>query len=176
MLIIGGQVAWDPDLDLLVELLAVVDNHLAALGAKWQGASEADELGYFDRMEHMTGLGFVACQCYLVSVYGRLSYPKTLALPKGPCHHSGHPVVEIINHAANYWKHYDEWHLDKAQVRQERIRSAFGSMGFPVDTEYPLSGVLAELASPNSAAFAPLVSPMTEWREVLRKGTLKERD
>lgn len=172
MLLSRGQVAWDPDLDLLVEVLAVVDNHLAALGAKWQDASEADELGYFDRMEHMTGLGFVACQCYLVSIRGHLSCPKSMALSKGPRHHSGHTVVEIINLAANYWKHYDEWHLDKGEARQERIRNAFGSIGFSVDTEYPLSGVLAELATPDSASFAPLVSALTEWREALRSGAI----
>jgi hypothetical protein len=172
MLLSGGQVAWDPDLDLLVEVLAVVDSHLTKLGAMWKDASEADELGYFDRMEHMTGLGFVACQCYLVSICGHLDYPKSMALLKGPRHQSGHTVVEIINHAANYWKHYDEWHLDKGQVRQERVRNAFGSMGFSVDTEYPLNGVLAALVSPSSASFAPLVSALTEWREALRNDVL----
>ena len=65
MFLSRGQVVWDSDLDLLMEVLAVVDNHLIALEENWQDAGEADELGCFDRMEHMTDLGFVACQGYM---------------------------------------------------------------------------------------------------------------
>jgi hypothetical protein len=166
----GGIVLWDPDLDMLAEVLLVLDRQLETILDGWQDAAEeAEALGYFDRAEHTTGLGFVACQAYMTATYGHLKIQKSIALTAGPLHRSGQRTVQIINHAANYWKHRDEWHLDKCTTNQTRIRIAFDAIGFPVDLDYPLSGVLTELASPDLAAFKPLVGQLVKWRDDLRK-------
>jgi hypothetical protein len=166
----GGIVCWDPDLDMLAEVLLVLDRQLETILDGWQDAAEeAEALGYFDRVEHITGLGFVACQAYMTATYGYLNIPKGSALTAGPVHRTGQHIVQIINHAANYWKHRDEWHLDKSPANQTRIRNAFDTIGFPVETDYPLSGVLTELASPDLAAFKPLVGQLVKWRDDLRK-------
>src|SRR4051812_20574440 len=117
--VIDGSI-WDPDLDLLSDLVAVLDGHLEAVSAKCQG-SFADELGCFDRMEHVVGLGFTACQTYLTATYGFIEVPKSTALLVGPRHRSGRSVAEVVNHAANYWKHNEEWTLDKSPVHRQRI-------------------------------------------------------
>ena len=169
MYIIQEQSIFDPDLDMLTEVLAVFDRHLAAILEGWEDASEADSLGYFDRAEHITGLGFVACQAYLTATYGFANVKKSDALSMGPRHASGQTIAQAINHAANFWKHHDEWHLDKSLAQQDRIMRAFDSIGFPVDLDYPLSGVLTELAVPGPAAFAPLLPKLDQWREEVRQ-------
>jgi hypothetical protein len=168
MFLICEEVVWDPDLDMLEEMLAVVDAQLESVQRDSENTSEADQLGYFDRAEHVTGLGFVACQAYLTATYGFLKLKKLGALSVGPRHASGQPIAEIINHAANFWKHHEEWQLDKSQGQQDRIRQAFATVGFPADLDYPLSGILAELTAPQAAAFKPLVSRLEAWREEVR--------
>jgi hypothetical protein len=169
MLTAKGKVVWDPGLELLTELFGVLDRHLGQLEEQWQGAGDADALGYFDRMEHATGFGFVACQTYMTSILGVLSIPKATALSAGPRHKAGLTVVEIVNHAANYWKHRDAWQLDRGAAGQERITQAFDAVGFAVDTDYPLGGILAELCNPDIASFAALRGLLVEWRDALRR-------
>jgi hypothetical protein len=166
MLIIGGNV-YDPDLDLLAELLLVIDRQLASIRSGCNDPEEADALGYFDRGEHVTGLGFVACQAYMTATRGSLCLDKSRALTVGPSHKSGQSVVAIINHAANYWKHHDEWSLDPSHANANRIREAFNDVGFPVDGHYALSNILAALVDPEPAAFKPLLATLASWRDGL---------
>jgi hypothetical protein len=42
-------------------------------------------------------------------------------LQLGPKHSDGNTIVKIINDAANYWKHNNEWSLDKTPKRRELI-------------------------------------------------------
>ena len=168
MFLIKENSVLDFDLDLLVEILTVIDSQLDTILRGWNDAAEADEFGYFDRAEHIAGLGFVACQAYMTSTYGFMNVEKPKALASGPRHKPGQTVVEIINHAANFWKHYDEWHLEKGTTRHDRIIAAFETLGSPVDLDYPLNGILAELVDPQPASFKPLVVKLARWRDDLR--------
>jgi hypothetical protein len=165
----GGAILCDPDLDVLAEVLLVLDRHRKSIIGEWETAEECEQFGNFERAEHIMGLGFVACQAYLTATHGFLNVQKSDALSCGPCHRSGKRIVEIINGAANYWKHHEEWHLEKSQARQNRIRDLFDTVGFPVDLDYPLSGILTELVAPDRAAFTPLVGKLANWRDELRE-------
>ena len=100
---------------------------------------------------------------------GFLKIKKEQAFHNGPLHHgSGHYVVDIINKAANYWKHYPEWPLEKNESRKQSIIKIFADLGFPVDSEYPLSGILVELTEPEETRFMPLAKALESWREALR--------
>src|SRR5687768_1046390 len=105
---------WDADLELAREVVRVIDRHLAALRSEWRDTAEPDECGLFDRMEHLTGLGFVACQTFMASTCGSLGIAKSDAVANTPKHRSGTTLAEIVNHSANYRKHRDEWHLDRS--------------------------------------------------------------
>src|SRR3546814_5933127 len=93
---------------------------------------------------------------------------KSAALRKGPQHPGGLSKVQIINHAANYWKHNNEWALTKPDRRRELIEKAFDSVGFPVGTDYPLSGVLTELSEPHFASFAVVTGALRGDRKSTR--------
>lgn len=150
--------------ETLRRLIAAVDSHLADICKESAEVSDPDGYGYFDSAEDATGLGFVACQTYMANVYGMLRIQKHLALQVGSRHSSGLPKVQIINHAANYWKHNSEWPLDRSESRRTVIERAFESVGFPVGTDYPLSRVLTELTSPSQASFESVLSILESWK------------
>ena len=142
----------DFDLDLLVQVAAVLDEQLDLISRKSVEVLDADAFGLYDRAEHINGLGFVACQAYMAATYGFIRFPKKAALQLGPQHSpSGRYIADIINHGANFWKHHSEWPLCRDKSREQAIRNTFDDLGFPVDTDYPLSGILTELATPGNA-------------------------
>lgn len=145
------------------ELISLLDDKLAVL-ADEAGATEiADMLGYYDRMEHLTGLGFVTCQTFITAVYGICRVEKFRALTIGPQHACGASIAGIVNAAANYWKHNYEWAIEKSPEQRERIETAFEAVGFPVGTEYPLSGVLTELSAPEFASLRAVLRKLEAW-------------
>jgi len=157
----------DFDLDLLKQLINIIDYQLEIISQKASNVDDADSLGYYDSAEHITGLGFVACQTYMSSVYGYLKIDKQHALSLGPLHSSGQTKVQIINHVANYWKHNNEWSLEKEDNRRKQIEKAFESVGFPVNTDYPISGVLYKIVYPDRATFEPIITILELWRNEL---------
>ncbi len=58
--------------DLIGELVETIDKKLAEIINRASSVEDPYSLGYFDSAEHLTGLGFVACQAYLTAVYGIL--------------------------------------------------------------------------------------------------------
>lgn len=169
MYVISNDGVIDYDMDLLVQVVTILDEQLNMISEKSVQIPDADALGLYDRGEHVAGLGFVACQAYMAATYGFIQFPKKVALQLGPRHRpSGRFVADVINHAANFWKHHSEWPLHKDGAREQTIREAFNDLGFPVDTDYPLSGILTELATPEDARFQVLANKLKTWRDALQ--------
>lgn len=166
-----SDLVLDINLNLLIELIDIIDQQLDNTIRQSTKVDDPDGFGYFDSAEQITGLGFVVCQTYVATVCGRLWVEKEKALSVGPLHPSGQTKVQIVNHAANYWKHNGEWSLDRSPKRRMIIEDAFESIGFSVDTEYPLSGVLTEVASPEPTGFKPVIAALELWKDELSKGT-----
>ena len=119
-------------------------------------------------MEHLVGLATVIGQTYIATVCGVASIDKRSALKKGPFHSGGKTKVEIINHAANYWKHNNEWGIESSDRRRKAIEEAFDTVGFPVGVDYPLFGVLTTLADSEFASIEALAGILRDWKlEVL---------
>ena len=152
------------ELQTLVALVRLLNQQLSALSDKSTEAEDADAFGHFDTMEHLVGLAMVIFQTYVATVCGTISVDKRLALKNGPIHSGGMHKVEIVNHAANYWKHNNEWGPERSDRRRRAIEDAFDSVGFPVGTDYPLSGVLAELSAPKFASLEPLIEILHQWK------------
>jgi hypothetical protein len=155
------------ELETLLSLVASLDAQLEEVVSKSLAVEDADQFGYFDVAEHITGLGFVACQTYVATLCGGISAGKRDTLKKGPQHSGGLSKAEIINHAANYWKHNNEWALAKADRRRDAIEKAFDSVGFSVGTDYPLSGVLTEISVPHPASLACAVDVLRKWKDAV---------
>jgi len=160
---------FDYDLELLKDIVGIIDRYLETINQRSTEVDDPDSFGYFDQVEHVLGLGFVACQTYIVAACGHLGMKKQDALSFGPQHSSGQTVVQIVNHAANYWKHSDEWLLDKNHKKKKYVEIAFEAMGFSVEADYLLSSVLTEITSPRKANFESLIELLISWKEGLSK-------
>ena len=156
------------ELSNLTKLISVIDEQLSDICRESVKVEDADSFGYFDSAEHAVGLGLVACQTYMAAVYGEIKLEKNQALEFGPKHHGGLTKVQIINHAANYWKHSNEWALDRSAKRREAIELAFDSVGFSVGAGYPLFGILTELTDPYPASLQPIISILETWKAELQ--------
>jgi hypothetical protein len=152
------------ELQTLLNLVRMLDQQLIELSDKSVASEDADAYGHFDTMEHLVGLAMVAAQTYVATVCGTVSIDKKVAIRMGPVHSGGRTKIEVINHAANYWKHNNEWGSERSDRRQKAIEAAFDSVGFPVGTDYPLSGVLTELSDPNFASLEALARTLNDWK------------
>ena len=163
-----GNVLLIFESNLARELIDLIDTRLSKLAVDSTETEIPDELGYFDSMEHLTGLGFVTCQTYITAVYGILKIDKKKALSKGAHHSSGSTIPVIVNAAANYWKHNNEWELDKTDKQRKIIEKTFESIGFPVNLDYPLSGVLTEISEHNYVSFMSVFRKLEVWKNELQ--------
>lgn len=154
----------DLETNLMRQTILALDAHLSDLSARSAECEDPDAFGYFDSMECATGLGFVACQTYMAAVYGPLRVEKSRAMAVGPRHPGGLTKAEMINHAANYWKHNNEWPLDRSQKRRDAIEAAFATVGFSVGGEYPLAGVLTVIADPQCASLSAVLDVLDLWK------------
>lgn len=156
----------DYDLDVLREITAVLDSRLDVLVRQIQKSEDADGLGFSDTAEGLCGIGFVACQQYLVATRSWLRVEKSQALRCGPVHSCGDTVASIVNHAANYWKHGDEWELGKSEKQQAKTQDGLEAILADVEGGYPLTVVLARLVSPSDPwLFQHLLPLLVRWRD-----------
>lgn len=154
---------------LTKNLLYTLDLRLKESIEEFDDYEDPDMMGLFDSMEHLAGLGFVTLQAYVTAVYGVLKKTKKSVLFIGPKHRGGIAIVKIVNDSANYWKHNNEWSIDKSSNHRKIIESTFNSVGFPVDCDYPLSGILAELASPKDSSFKAVFEKLEKWQIEVEK-------
>jgi len=85
----------DPDLPLLEGVAVFLDAQLNQMQEEARRTGDPDANGVFDRLEHVTGLGFAACQNYIASCAGRSRVSKQRALELGPKHRTGQPLVAL---------------------------------------------------------------------------------
>lgn len=160
----------DYDLELLSQILDVLDEQLDRFEDKCQSIEDADAFGMYDWTEHITGIGFAACQTYIAATYPVTRVAKVDALQLGPKHSpSNRSIAATLNAAANFWKHHPEWPLEKNKTRQDAVRAAFEDLGYAVDGEYPLSGILTELTG-GHARFKSILPLLVLWRDQLIRG------
>jgi hypothetical protein len=158
-------VILDPDFPLLEEVAVILDAQLDRIAQEAHRSEDPDADGIYDRLEHVTGLGFVACQNYIVSCAGRCRISKQLALQLGPKHRTGQPMAALINGAANYWKHRPSWDENNA-APVPRTVELFSSLSVPF-SEYALTNVLHELLRPLPPRFATVLPFLVHWRDAL---------
>ena len=99
----------DFDLEFLRNILVSLDSHWDALQREIGCSVDPDSDDLFTKADYLAGIGFALSQQYLSSTYGPLGFDKDKALAIGQRHAGGETVACIVNAAANYWKHSEEW-------------------------------------------------------------------
>lgn len=166
MFVYSSRFIFDFDIESLKNILQVLDNQLEMLEQDAADCEDPDSFGIYDRTEATIGLGFVACQKYIAATYGCLKIPKEKALPVGPKHQSGMYIAEIVSHAANFWKHHDEWQIE-GKPNMKTV-SAIEKLGLKITASYLLSNVLTSAVNPEPCRLTPVISLLEVWRDALR--------
>lgn len=157
----------DYDMELLKDLLELLDGHIERLTANVPHYIDADSWGLYDSTEYIIGLGFVACQGYLAATYSDLKVEKAAALRGEPRHSSGLTYVEIINHAANAWKHHHEWSLPSNKGRGHACEALDKLL--VDDNADPLTSILGAVVFARSNRLQALLLHLSAWRDALAR-------
>ncbi len=168
----GGCVI-DFDLVVLVELVSVIDKQIARIEVEISQSPEPDGFGCYDRLEAMIGLGFVACQQYINATYAQLGTKdeaKWRVVASPPTHSCGKEFAQIVDAAANLWKHRDEWPIQTNKVHEKRTREVIDTLT-PSTEAYVLCNLLYELAPLVQPRFAQILEALTRWRDLRIKTT-----
>ena len=166
----------DAYLSLLKEAANFLDGQLARLEGEARTGEDPDRFGQYDRLEYLTGLGFVACQQYMIGAFARKKINKQTALDLGPKHRCGETFASLVNAAANYWKHREEWGgSNGGNPRADQTTRRLRSLGLDLEQSYVIANVLYELLRPHAARFERLIPFLTRWRDdVLEKNAAKQ--
>lgn len=160
----NGEV-FDPNLEFLKDCVSLVDRRLDQI--EHSKCPDPDSFGLYDEADHLVGFGFVACQTYMAATAASLKTRKQKALELGPRHGCGKTIAELINAAANYWKHNHDWDFGDEDRRRDKTLDVLDSLDIP-DSSYLLVQILWELVHPRPAIFASLVPLIEDWREATR--------
>ncbi len=180
----SGDEFFDYDLDFLEDFFTFLDAKLDDLQQRIEQADDPDQMGLLDDAEYLAGLGFVACQRYLATTFwpivlepndGRSekSEKKKDALKFGPRYARDQSYAQILNSAANYWKHVDEWNKDAVIARDSSaLKGDESATMSKIETvikwsDYTCFNLLAALTDINKPRFAVLVPVLIAWRKQL---------
>lgn len=160
----------DHALDLARNFTRLLDVELADIDRAFKESDDLDEQMLSDCAEHACGVGFVVIQRYVTSISNFLEQKnKEHYLGFGPMHSSGNSIATIINAGANYWKHRDEWDMDKLDKRQVKTAEIIQSVT-TIDT-YTCVSLLNQITTTGSPRLAQLIDQLEVWRDALRKQT-----
>ena len=159
----------DFDLDFLEAAAALVDANLDRLDREAHANPDPDAFGIFDQIEYITGFGFVACQTYATALVNRSTLRKRQALALGPKHRTGQSMAQLMNAAANHWKHSPEWSLDAPTTQAKQTLEVIQSLGVDTNGSYPVATTLREILRPLPVRFANLIPFLIQWRDALPK-------
>ena len=159
----------DFNFKFLVGLCELLDERLTWIQTQCDGAVDPDAMGLIDDFEYYSGLGFVACQRYLTATCQWCRVEKRVALAIGPHHDSGQAIVTLLNAAANYWKHVDDWNpaavarRDVEQLHPRQQRTIHVIQTVTPWSDYTCANLLGELTA--QSRFVEVMPVLEVWRE-----------
>ncbi len=154
----------------LAEVLTDIDLELDAA----QEQHQIDDA--LDMAENVLGLAFVAAQAYITGTIGMWTRMPQLAQSVNKHDSvksfgeplSGSPVtdIQLVDAAANYYKHHDEWHDYAKPGPHTRTVRILQEAGIDITDPYPCVQTGEILFSPSSPEYlGRLLLMLTRWRE-----------
>ncbi|WP_297800605.1 hypothetical protein [uncultured Brevundimonas sp.] len=105
------------ELSSLATHLKFLDSALLPINAAIKLSADPESAGLLERGEYLIGIGFVAAQRYIQTVYLAEGLERDVALKLGENVTDCGTHVHAIWQGANYWKHEDEWYHDVSRGR-----------------------------------------------------------
>ena len=104
-----GERYVDPEIFYLQELCGLLDSKVSEITERISQSSDPESEGLFDYAEYFMGTALCAMQRYIIDVLDMKKIKKKEVLNLGPKFNEEESIIEIINAAANWWKHEPEW-------------------------------------------------------------------
>lgn len=170
----------DFELEATTEILEVLHEHLTSLDEACKTCADPDAM-YWPDMEYLASMGFLVCQPYLSSVIRTKSRSSMLGL--GPTDStSGVTIARILDAAANYVKHHDEWRQEenwdtRVEARKnDKTVELLEHLGvfdrrFDKRNHYPMGNLLWQLTG--DAGLMGLVPLIVQWRDLVFEEDLR---
>jgi hypothetical protein len=162
------DISLDWKLEFLAGVAATLDSKLEELDRRSAEVPDPDAWGIYDCYEELYGIGCVLGQSYVAAVCGSLKSKKSAVMACGPRLKNGFTIAEAVNHAANYWKHHEEWPQGRAAKMMEETKKAIAAFGCRPDVDYVLGCVVAAIVDPPHRLM-PLMNRLDDWRREVRK-------
>lgn len=161
-----GNKFADPELFYLKEICMMLDEKIKIDYEKIKAARDVDIDGAGDHSEYLIGLGFTAMQRYLLDVLDMRKIKKHEVLNLGNKFSSELSIAEIINHAANWWKHEPAWTtiaLDEKELTKDNatLDTILENAEYP----YALSNILGGITKENEFCLSSVLPHLLKWRE-----------
>ena|SRR6218665_3833822 len=171
--------------------LRLIDERLSELYLKIEKTKDPESEGLYDLSEYLIGYGFVAVQRYMASTYPLYAIGKKESFGFGAKLKNDLTLMELIDAAANYWKHEPEWpfqvslgqadNFGMAEISINRAGEDFSRLEkltydritkITPYSDYTLSNVLAEILKDISTHtelfFRALLPFIQEWEVQLK--------
>jgi len=162
-----GIADWEQD--FLREHLDLLERQLYRLHGEAEKSEDPDSFGIYDRGEYLSGIAFVLAQAYINSTYAPLRGDSRLdCLRQGPLLSCGVFAADLIDAAANFWKHSDEWGDESNARRGKACLRVLERAGIERDMSYPLNNALAVMADQSVPQFGFLADVLEQWRDAGR--------
>ncbi len=175
---------FDEEVDFLIMSLEAIEplfkNTNSLILEKIRNGEDITSLDLTYRTEFLCGLAFVICQKYIKASLGWISLDLSTSLKLGKQYNSQLSYVQIINAAANYWKHSDEWNTlsfknaennlfnvtskDKVQLNPQAKKTMDTIEAVTQWTDYTCFNLLYKLSLSKNYSLLNLIPILEEWR------------
>lgn len=149
-----------------------------------QEKEDALSSGLCEEAEFIAGIGFTICQKYITGTLGLIRVEKESALKIGPLFSEKLPYAQIINAAANYWKHHDEWDAtsfggadedglssltirDASKISNQAHRTIKILQQVTAWSDYTCVNTLHEITKETEISLLSLIPILRQWRAEL---------
>jgi hypothetical protein len=170
-----GDHCWDADLVLLGRHLEILDTELRRINLAIQTSRDPESDGLCEAGEYFIGHGFIAIQRYLTTTRTALRIGASDAYSLPPNVQNGLPLAAVLNAAANYWKHVEEWVETLNVGKDSELRANALKTLQQIETvtpwaDYTCANLLAALLDGKALELSSLLPEIEEWRSNLLAG------
>ena len=166
MLLTKDSKFYDTEIIRLSELLAMLDEKIFKIDSLISSSVDPESDGLLDRGEYFIGIGFVAIQQHLLDTLLFTGVSKSEAYKLGASHSTGISYINLINSAANWWKHEAEW-SNAGEVPRNGTKTFEHVYSISNSTDYALSSVLASICGTENLALSEILPYLTEWQAAI---------
>lgn len=159
---------------MLTELLGLLDTKLSEIHRLISASVDPDSEGLCDKGEYFIGVGFVAIQQYLTDTLLFTGVDRVAAFALGPTHSSNISSINLINSAANWWKHESEW-VNAGTVPKNGQRTYDHIAEVAPSNGYELSNTLAAICGSENLSLSSLIPLLIEWRAAVDQARIPSR-